>query len=323
MNQIWNIEDKEKFLLTYDNEQTQKTLKNVFYKSYPEEYRLNKDLYNFNQDEIAEVIKNANPHNKQTAKSLARFIKQYITWGMSLRSSSSNINPMDAVDESYFDDLVDKTKKVYYSYDEFLLLLEEMQNGQDQAFLFLIWEGIIGRSFSQLRELHYSDIKWDTNEVYVKERDMNIKVSDDCMKYLEKAQKETTYYTYNPETKEYNESGLFRSDFVFKNLVSPRSTEDRMVNPSVFYKRLNLLREEFQLEYMTPNSIRNSGMIKMAVDLFEEYGQLEYEQFKIIGDKYNYATVNSGGFEYYNTTLMKEFISEDNLKTLYNIDVKF
>lgn len=321
MKKLYNEEIKEKFLQTYENEQTQKTIRNVFDKSELIESVLEKDLYDFTTTEIGKVIANANPHSVPVAKSISRFISQYISWAMPYRES--NLNPLQGVNPDWYDNFVDHTKKIHYSYDEFIDLLEAMQNGQDQAFLFLIFEGIIGQKFSELRELHFSDINWDTNEVYIKERNEKIKVSADCMKYLDKAYKEKTYFTFNPETKEYNEKPLLDSEYVFKNLSSPRSLPGQMVNPSVFYTRLNNIKNEFELEYLTPNAIKQSGMLKMSADLYEEYGQLEYEQFSIIGDKYNYSKLTSNNYEYYNTNLMKEFVNPSNIKDLYKINVSF
>lgn len=322
MNKLYREDIKEKFLNTYDNEQTQKTLRHVFYKSELIEDTLDKDLYNFNMHEIAKVIKNANPHNEQTARSIGRFISNYISWAIGEGLRENNINPIKGIDNSFYEPLVDKTKKIHYSYDEFLLLLEDMQNGQDQAFLSLIFEGVMGKSFSQLRELTVSDVKFNTNEIYIKERDKTINVSTDTMKYLEKAINQPTFYTFNKETKEHNEKPLVESEYVFRNVMSPR-TQAGMVNPSVFYTRNNNLKEEFELEYLTPNAIKQSGMIKMAADLFEEYGKLDYEQFAVIGEKYDFSKVKTVSAEYYNTTLMREFISEKNLKELYNIDIEF
>lgn len=322
MANLWNEEIKERFLKEYyENESTQKTIRNVFFNSYAEEYRLDRDLYTFDEVEIAEIIRNSNPHSKQTAKSSGRFIKQYLDWAADKGYRKSNLNPMEALTDAYYEKLYDHSKKIHYSYDEFIELLEELHNGQDQAFLVLIFNGIIGRSFSDLQHLTFNDIDFDNNTVYVKSRDKHIKIYDGLMKYLDKAYKENTYFTYNPETKELNESELLSSPFVFKNLKSPRSREGVSVNPSVFYTRLNGIRSEWEMEYMTPNSIKQSGMQYQSILLFKEHGVLRYDQFAEIGEKYQFNKLKSGESEYYNTNLMKEFINEDKLKELYDIDV--
>jgi integrase len=103
---------------------------------------------------------------------------------------------------------------------------ENMMNGQDQAYLFLIFEGILGEKFSELRELKFSDINWDKKTVYVKERNKHIEVTDECIKYLQKAFNENTYYQYNSESGQFSEKELLESQYIFKNIRSPRGTEN-------------------------------------------------------------------------------------------------
>jgi integrase len=324
MSKLYNEEIKERFLSQYDNEQTQKTIRNVFLNSHSEEDRLSKDLYDFDQHQISLVIKDANPHSKSVAKSLGRFIRQYIEWAISVGLRVSNLNPVDVIPDSQYDTFIDKTKKIHYSYDEFLSLLEDknFMNGQDQAFLFLIFEGIMGQKFSQLRELKFSDINWDNKTVYVKERNEHIPVTDDCIKYLQKAYEQSTYYQFNSKTKDFNEKILLNSPFIFKNVVSPRSTEGQQVGMNVLYSRLHALKEILELEYLTPNAIKQSGMIKMAVDIYNEEGILAYDQLAKIGEKYDYSKLINNGYEYYNTYLMREFVNETNIKDLYDIDLE-
>jgi hypothetical protein len=186
-----------------------------------------------------------------------------------------------------------------------------------------VFTGIIGNSFSQLKELKFTDIDWENKEVYVKERDIKIPVTDECLKYLDKAYKQDTYYTYNPTTKEYTEKDLLPSSFIFKNIKTPRAKEYEPVGQSVFYARLGSLKQELNLQYLTPNSLKQSGMICYAAELYNEYGKLEYEEFEKIGDRFGLSKINSNGYDYYNTTTLKEYISESNLKELYDIDIKF
>lgn len=321
MSKLYNEEIKEKFLNNYDNEQTQKTIRNVFAKTELIESVLEKDLMFFSIEEIGKAIENTNPHNAGVAKSSGRFISQYISWAIGERLRKNVINPLQGVLPNWYDKFVDHSKKVFYSKKEFLELLNSMLNGQDQAFLVLIWNGIIGKSFSQLRELKFSDINFDNNEVYVKERDMSIKIDDDLMKYLQNAYNQTTFFTYNPETNDHNESELLPSEYLFKNVKSPRSQEGVQVNPSVFYTRINNLKNEFDLEYLTPNSIKMSGMLYQAYLLFKEFGVLRYEQFAEIGEKYDYNRLTSNNMTYFNTNLMKQFITPENIKELYDIDI--
>jgi integrase len=324
MSKLYNPEIKEKFLMTYDNEQSRKTLNNVFLKSELIESVLEKDLFSFNLNEIGKVIGNANPHSALVARSLGRFISQYINWAVPYRNS--NLNPLQGISTDWYDQFVDKTKKIHYSYDEFIELLENpsIMNAQDQAFLFLCFEGISGKQFIELREMQWKDVSIEENKIYIKQRDEFVSVLPECIKYLEKAHNQKIYYTYDSETKDYKEKEMLPSPYIFKNVKSGRTTPNTMVSMAVFYNRLNTLKTDIlELEYLTSNALSQSGQIFYSKMLYEEYGKLDYEQFEIIGKKYNSSMIHSGDYHYYNTTLLKNYINESTLKELYDIDIEF
>src|SRR5205085_10531876 len=161
MGKLYNEETKERFLSTYENEQTQTTIRNVFFKTELVESVLEKDLYDFTVEELGKAIENTNPHTANVARSNGRFLSQYISWAIESRLRKNALNPLKGVVPDWYDRFIDKNKKIHYSIKEFIDLLEQIDNGQDQAFLFMIWEGVMGERFSQLQELTYDDVNKD------------------------------------------------------------------------------------------------------------------------------------------------------------------
>lgn len=323
MNEFYNEAIKNRYLESIENEDSRYVIKYIFIASKVTEEILEKDLYNFSDEEVFLVMKNISPKSDNGARANINYLRAYISWAIKIGYRENNINPLDAVDRKIYSQFVDRNLKIHYSLDEFIDLIEEkdMLNGQDQAFLFCLWSGINGKQFSEIRDLKFEHINWDENKIYIVERDVTIEVSEQCIKYLDKAYKQDTYYTYNPETKEYNEKILLESNFVFKNVKSGRTEPHTKVSMAVLYNRLNMLKQIFNLEYLTGNSIRQSGMIYMAYESFVREGKLDKEQFYEIGYKYNVSMINDGEKDYPNVTLMKEFISSENLKELYDVDV--
>jgi integrase len=323
MNEFYNEHIKNRYLDEMENEGSRATIKYIFIASKRAEEILGMDLYNFSKEDIASVMRNMSITSYHTARANVNYISNYITYCIKHGYRENNLNPLDTVDRKWSSQFVDRTVKMHYSYEEFIDLLEDpmMHNGQDQALLFMIWEGIIGEKFSELLTLTFSDVDWNNNRIYVKERNEHISVSEDCIKYLQKAYNQNTYYQFNPNTKEITEKELLPSEFIFKNIKSTRGQENEPVKINVFYKRLQAIKEIFNLSYLTPNAIKQSGMIYMAAQLFDRYREIEKEQFKEIGDKYNWSKVSNNEYEYYNVTLMKYFITRQNLKELYDLDV--
>lgn len=322
MDKLYNTDIKERYLNERfgENEGSQKTIRHLFYKSEMVEDILDKDLFNFNVEEIGKVILNSNPHSSNVARAYGRTISRYISWAIDNGFRDDNLNPLRSVALEYYDQFVDKTKKIHYSFDEFIDLLESLKNDQDKALLFLFFEGIIGRSFSQIRELKISDIRKETNEIYVKERDEWIKVQPQCIDYLYAAHEQKVFYTFKDG--DYNESELLPSEFIFKNVKSPRSQPGVSVNPSVLYTRINSIKESHLLEYLTPNALRQSGMIFYATVLYKRDREVRYDQLAEIGEKYQFNKLTSkDNFSYYNTNLMKTFLNSEVIEDLYGMEI--
>lgn len=324
MNKLYNEEIKERFLSTYDNEQTQKTIRNVFFKTELIESVLDKDVYEFTLEQLNTAITNTNPHSKSVATSTGRFLSQYISFCIENGYRKGNINPLKSVNDEFYENTIDKTKKIHYSYDEFLELLNDpnLLNNSDKAMLALMFEGIIGEKFSQIRELKYSDIDFDNNTVYVKERDEHLKINEQFMQYLEKACNKTTYFQYNSNTQEFVEKPLLESGYIFKTVKSPRGVENEPVKLNVFYSRIHTIKELLEREYLTPNALKQSGMIKMAVDIYKQVGKLAYDELAQVGERYQFSTITNNGYTYINTFLLKEFLNETTIKELYGLDVE-
>src|SRR5579875_26870 len=210
MNKLYNEEIKERFLSQYENEDTRKTIRNVFQKTELVERVLEKDIFEMNLTELGKCIENTTPFTKNVSISTGRFLSNYISYCTKQGLRQSNINPLKGIDNNWYDQFVSKNK-IHYSYDEFFGLLEELPNGQDQALLALIWHGIMGEGFEELRQLKFEDVKWDKNTVFVSQRDYYVPVDEKTIHYLDKAYKQITYYQCKNDGK-FNEKELIPSD---------------------------------------------------------------------------------------------------------------
>jgi integrase len=324
MNKLYNEEIKEQFLSQYDNEMTKKTIRNVFANTALIEKILDKDLYEMSLEELGKAIENTNPITKNVSRSNGRFISQYISWTIEPphRYRKNTINPLKGVPHEWFDGFINKHLKIHYSYSEFLELLEDVQNYQDKSLLFLLFFGISGERFSQILELKVNDINFEDKTVYVKERDYHVPVSEECIQILDKAINEKTYYSYVPKSKEFKEKELLDSPYFLKNVKSPRTSEGSQISMAVVYNRFAAIKDYLGLSYLTPKSLEQSGMIKLSIDLYNQYGKLGYDELAIVGERYAYSKLNNNGYEYYNTYLMREFINENSIKDLYDLDIE-
>lgn len=325
MSDFYNEVIKNRYLNEIENEDSRNTIKYIFLASKRAEEIKGMDLYNFSKEDIELVLGNMTIISNHTARANVNYITNYISWCIGHGYRENNLNPLDTVDRKWISGFVDRTIKIHYTDEELDDLIEEFDNAQDQAMVQLWFEGVIGQDFSEIKELNYYDIDWINNKLEVREKDgskRKVTVSDKCMRYLQNAHHQRTYIFNTVKDGEIyvTERELFNTNFIFKNVISYRSKEEG-VGSSVIYTRLKALKDRFNLEYLTPNAIKQSGMIYMAAELFKRDGELKTKQLNEIGEKYNWSKVNNNGYEYYNVTLMKYFITRENLKNLYDLDV--
>lgn len=322
---FYNEAIKNSFLESLNNEGSRHVISYVFEASKTTEELLEKDLYNFDDHEVGLVLQNMSLSTINTAKSNMFHIKSYIDWAIKMGYRDNNINPLLGKNVKWVAQFLDKTKKIHWSKDDFYReIIGNLENPQDQALMVMLFNGIKGEKFIELQQLKYRDIDWDTGEVYIKSRKQNqtIKLfNKEDLDILEKAYEQKVYYVITEENS-YSEHEMIDSEFILKNLVSRRISEPREISMSVLYSRLGNIKEVFDLEYLTPNSLVQSGQIYMAYKLWKERGKLGKEEFNLIGDRFNLNKMKSDGYEYYNRSAMKTYINENNIRKLYNTIVE-
>lgn len=321
MDKLYNAEIKERYLNEQygENEGSQTTVRYLFYKTELIEDILKKDLYNFNLEEIGKAISNTNPYSANVAKSHSRFISKYISWSISAGLRDNNIHPMKGTSADWAVEFVDKTKKIHFSFTEMNDMVEGLQNAQDQALIWLLFEGVQGERFSEIRHLNYYTVNWETNELYLQDDNgakRTVTVTDQCMRYIKNAYEQEVY-----RSEKEKERPLMRSDFILRNAYAPRSKSED-ISLSGIYGRIHMLKDKLDLLYLTPNALKQSGMIWEAVKAYNEEQEVGYEQLAKIGEKYNFSKITSStGYEYFNTHLMREFLNTESIKKLYNIEI--
>jgi hypothetical protein len=319
MNQLYNEHIKEEFLRSYDNHQTQNTIKYILYKSYSIEKILNKDLGNFNINEIGQVISSTNPLNVSVGKTNLRFIQQYLKWYSSKGLRISNILPLDGIDVNEWVEQFIPKRKLYFSETEINHLISKLVNYQDKAIIRMLFEGINGHACSELTLLRESDVNnglLKLNDAKFESRE--VAVTSECLNLIKGALYEKEYLIRNGTVeKGAKEIKLVENDYVIRPVSRKVTDTSAPADKHTVYRRLAVIGELFDLPYLTVKNIERSGMIKMAADLLKKHGSLEYPQLEMIGDRFGIRRVMVNGYHTYNTTILREYLNEQNIMELY------
>lgn len=331
MSKMYNEEVKETFLQYLIDEEgyTEETVhvfRFVFYKSYDVEDVLQKDMYDFNMSELKQVLLNANKSTINSVRAFASMIKKYIDWAIHTGLTNSNINPMDMFTASDYEECIDKSKKLFISEDELIEIENRLANYQDKVIPRLLFEGANGHEVSELINLKIDDVDFKNKRLRLydnKNGERYITVSDRCLDIIEKAIKEKTYYAKNAEKESKHgkdEYEYFETDRVIKNTLTGRTK--KVADKNVVYRRMYLIKELFDMPYLTIKNVWRSGMIKMAVDLYKEEGELTNKQLAKIAEQFGLGKIVNNGRETYNYHAMRQFINRDNILELYNVDIE-
>ena len=328
---MYNEEVKETFLQYLIDEEGYKdetvhVFRFVFYKSYDVEDILQKDMYDFNMSELKQVLLNANKSTLNSVRAFASMMKKYIDWAIRTGLTNSNINPMDMFTTKDFEECIDKSKKLFISEDELIEIEDKLVNYQDKVILRLLFEGANGYEVSELINLKKYDVDY-TNKLLRLYDDKNgerfITVSDRCLDIIEKAINEKVYYARNGEKESKHgksEYPYYETDHIIKNVLTGRTRGE--ADKNVIYRRMYMIKELFDMPYLTIKNVWRSGMIKMAVDLYKEEGELTNKQLAKIAEQFGLGKIINNDHEIYNFHAMRQFINRDNILDLYGIDIE-
>jgi site-specific recombinase XerD len=327
---MYNEEIKESFLQYLIDEEgytdeTVHVFRFVFYKSYDVEDILQKDMYDFNTGELKQVLLNANKSTMNSVRAFASMMKKYIDWAIRIGLTNSNINPMDMFTTKDYEECIDKSKKLFISEDELIDIEDQLVNYQDKVILRLLFEGANGYEVSELINLKKYDVNYEKKQLRLyddKNGERFIVVSDRCLDIIEKAINEKVYYARNGEKESKHgksEYPYYETDHIIKNVLTGRTRGE--ADKNVVYRRMYMIKEIFDMPYLTIKNVWRSGMIKMAVDLYKEEGELTNKQLAKIAEQFGLGKIINNGHETYNYHAMRQFINRDNILDLYGIDI--
>lgn len=323
--EMYNEEIKKQFLERYEEESTRNVYARIFYHSHLIEEGYGKDLYDFNIEEINDLMRSLNPLTKASARTSASMIRTYIDWAISRRQN--NLNPLDLVDSEWYESFLDDADSLYFTKDQIDEILSQCRNYQDAVIISLLFEGVSGKEVSELRNLKITDVNQNTNELTLhnnkKDEARTIKVSDQCIKFIMGAYNQKDYLKGNgdldPDKKVYKPThDLIETGYIIK-AAKTRTETIGAVTAHLIYQRLIGLSKYFDMPHLSKvKSIQQSGMIWMAKKLIERDGELGKEQYIEICKHYNYATRKSAnGDTEYIWGRLKEIVSRDLVDKMY------
>ena len=290
---LYNEEQKMNFIKDYQGNSKDTYVRNIFGKIESEESFKEKDICEFNEKEILEVLKSFNTSSVNSLRVKCSILRSYAAWCERKGLIKNNMNCFNNVYGEDIDKCVNKEmkKSKLMSYERLLSLCNDLPNPVDQFILLGIFEGMKGKRLIELTSLRLKDLHEDYFDLPTRK----IKVTTKLYAVAMEAATTDIYVTLRGR---YQEKNLLQCDYVFK----PKATacveisleED---NYARIRKRMSNIKEVLDEPELTVASLYYSGMIhymnkiaeEKGIDLLDVINVPEYEQIK---DKYQITLPN-------------------------------
>jgi integrase len=314
---FYNESHKEMYLKDL-SEKTYTSYARVLKRARYVEEQLGKDLYNFNVSEIEKLLVFMSPSTYSASAGNINVVRTYIRWAIQEDLRIDNLNPLDSViSDDFINKFIDTTNKKLFTEEEINTIVGGLQSFQDAAIVQCLFEGIMGHEYSEILNILKKDVDRDSNELTVRNSPSSgttesrlVKVSTKLMNLLYSAANETSYIKLNGMSNaKAKEIELIDNEYVFRSVKLRVVNYDRASNHLVL-RRMKSIREWYDYPHLTATSIKNSGMLKYAKELYQQKKELTRNDIAKICVRFGVNSIAT-------TRLTKDFLNIETLRSLY------
>lgn len=304
------------------SEETSKSYLRIFLVTHEKEKELDKDLCQFTFEEMESVLYGFEANNRNTIESYARIISSYLKWAIGKNYIKKNVLAVLKPDD--FQRYL-TNKEIYFKNTQLQRYEDLCENYQDAVIIRMLFEGVGGKQFSEIRNLKKEDVdferstlrlistlKADTNGVPIKYTERNLRVSDRLMSLIRGAIDQKTYMKKNGELNQTDNNNirpytdLVDNDYVVRPSITKTEHWLHPVDKYVIYRRIAIISESLDIENLTAKFIQRSGMIYQAHLLMED-NEVSLDDLKIVSEIFNVKS-------YHN---LKGFLTTENVLKTY------
>lgn len=321
-DEIYNPDIKNEFLNEYEGA-TRETVLRIFKISYKMENDLQKDLFDFNREQIRKLGFLFTPSTKNSSAQNIRYIEKYINWAIE-ENLVIGVNPLLGIDREWREQFVANVK-ILWRKDEIDQIILSRKNGQDQAIVSLLWNGIKGEDNVEIVKLKREDVDKEKCllTVYDEKGDSRTVVVDQqCIDACLKAYSESDYMNKNGEVSKEAKNKI--TELVSSEdgyIIRPSKTQVKHfeeAEKNIVYRRISSIAKEIEEPLFNPKNIVNSGMLYLAYRVYTEKGRLDSTDIKLICDKFGMLKDGADGDPEFSRLLLST-LNVETIKKVYSI----
>ncbi|MFS0560484.1 site-specific integrase [Terribacillus sp. 179-K 1B1 HS] len=319
MAKLYNYEMKKAFFehlkQTY-NEETVKVYMHSLKRAEEMESFLDKDLSTFTEQQILEVIMAGDHASETAARSALTHLRSYINWAIQNGLTSSNINMADRITTNHLQTAISHNKKFHITEKDLNELENNLINAQDRVVVRLIFEGVFGRQFAELRNLKKGDINEIDNSILLtdlKKEQRKITVSSKCMQTIREALEEDMYaYNNGKSTTSVKEAPLLDNGYIIRHKLAGRNREGSHEPIPSFhiYRIFDVLKIVSKNPYLDPNKVKQSGQLYYGYKHLKNGRELDNDFYDKLSDQFHISKRQ-------NYHKLKKEVNEESINSLY------
>lgn len=277
---MFNKKIKNEFIEKLDSAGVSRNYKNNFKillkQAEKVENELNKDLFDFDLEETKIFLKSLRSKSIKSITTRKSMIVMYRKWAFQ-QKLTQNIYITKAIEKLEPKQLINviAEKSKYITKEELYTWTMEMPNIRDSVILLLLWWGIKGSKFKEIKYLKEKDI--DLKNRIIKLKDREIKVDDFTVEMINNCMNTDDYlcFTKNFDTRV---NPLAESEYLIKNVIIKKKDEENFYGQPISEQTIQrIVRENKHLidnDYVNVTTLYKSGQYHRFKEKYGE--QAEY-----------------------------------------------
>lgn len=246
-------------------------IEKIFNATQLEEEQYGKDLVEFNQIEVTDLLKSFNSKSPQRLRSNCFYLNDYYLWCYNEGLVESIINPYEKdIIDAIVDDIIPIEQLCGRFFSKEDVVEVYMPNILDVSNKFILYASFYGIKMDELINLKMSDLNYDNHTVTLINGRI-IKVDSLFINLMVDTNDQTQYFEDGIEKESnFNKYDYIQTEYVIKT-CSTRNVKD-IVNSSYIIHRLSVIKKQAGNDYISSSTIYNNGLINYVKERYEEQG---------------------------------------------------
>lgn len=328
-NEKWyNKKTKNKYIKELGTKGLEHVAGFTLLKISSEEKEKGEDVYNMSFKDIEDVLYSLSPSSELSSYHNLLRIEDYINWAIKEKLSIHEISPLSIIinRSEYSKKFVSYYKRTIFNKERLNIMMSELVNKTDKMMLLALFEGIRGVDYAEILNLKMKNLE-RVDGVYritLEDKDGTkrpLTISSELADLMWESDNERFYINKNglSESEKATMTRYESSANILKKTVS--GGMKRELDGSYVQRKFSLFKDVFNMRFLTPRQVINSGIMHYAHELYQEYGEIGMLQYDMIGDRFNVSMVEKDGYVYRNTTIIRRVLRMPEFEEIYGYKV--